>query len=219
MTTAPFTTELIEGFRAITTPSIADALQKNGMHGYVHSRIQRHTGAKLVGPAVTVKEEPWDGEPEPPVHALALIDEAEAGSVVVIDNGADETVACWGGLMTAGAVANKLAGTVIDGCFRDAEEIQRDFGYTVYAVGRSAATTVGRFRTVASNVPVELGGVTVHPGDLIVGDGDGLVVVPAAHVEAILAEASLIESREKEQTRLILESGSLATGLAKYNLV
>lgn len=214
-----YTPEILDGYRAITTPSIADALQKNNVHGYVHSRVQRQTGSKLVGPAVTVKEEPWDGEPTPPTHALEAVDAAPEGSVIVIDNDGDPTVACWGGLMTAGAVANRLAGVVIDGCVRDVEEIERDFGFTVYAAGRVTSTTVGRYRTVSSGEPVTIGGVTVEAGDLIVADGDGIVVVPAIMAEQILAEATDIEQKEREQTRLILESGSLAEGLAKYNLV
>jgi len=218
-TTSPISPESIEAFRAITTASVSDALQSLGVHGYVSSAIGRIAGGKLVGPAVTVKEEPTD-ESLPPQHALEAIDTAEPGSVMVIDNAGETEVAAWGGLMTAGAVANGVAGVVIDSGVRDVEEIRRDFdGFTVFSRSTSPATTVGRFRTVASQVPVSLGGVTVHPGDLIVGDGDGVVVVPSALVEQVRELAEEIEAREKEQTRLILESGSLLAGLAKYNRI
>lgn len=214
-----YSDDVIEAFRTIATASVSDALQELGVHGYVSSDIRYVTGNKLVGPAVTVKEEPTT-EAVPPQHALEAIDAAEAGSVIVIDNNGEPNVAAWGGLMTAGAVANGLAGVVLDTGVRDVTEIDRDFaGFTVFARATSPATTVGRFRTVSSGEPVEIGGVTVHPGDLIVGDRDGIVVVPAALVEQTLAGAQDIEAREKEQTKLIRESGSLAVGLAKYNRI
>ncbi|MFS0866392.1 RraA family protein [Microbacterium sp. 179-B 1A2 NHS] len=211
--------ETIEAFRGITTASVSDALQSLGVHGYADSAIGRVAGGKLVGPAVTVKEEPTT-ESVPPQHALEAIDSATPGSVMVIDNGAETNVAAWGGLMTAGAVANGLAGVVIESGVRDVEEIRRDFdGFAVFSRSVSPATTVGRFRTVASGVPVTIGGITVNAGDLIVGDGDGIVVVPAALVNQVREIAEDIENREKEQTRLILESGSLLAGLAKYNRI
>lgn len=211
--------ETIEAFRAITTASISDALQSLGVHGYVASAISRAAGGKIVGPAVTIKEEPTT-ESLPPQHALEAIDTADEGSIIVIDNGGETEVAAWGGLMTAGAVANRIAGVVIDSGVRDVEEIRRDFaGFTVFSRSVSPATTVGRFRTVASGIPVSIGGVTVNPNDLIVGDGDGVVVVPHSLVEQVRELAEDIEQREKEQTRLILESGSLLAGLAKYNRI
>ena len=76
-----------------------------------------------------------------------------------------------------------------------------------------------RFKTVAANVPVTVGGVTVNPGDLIVGDRDGIVVVPAALVGKVLQSALEIEEREREQTRLIRETKSILQGLAKYQRI
>lgn len=215
---AIYSTETVDAFRGITTASIADAMQERGHHGYMSSAIGRVTGEKLVGPAVTVREVPTS-ERMPPTHALEAIDSAAAGSVVVIDCGGESEVAVWGGLMTAGAVANGLAGAVLDAGMRDVEEIQRDFSFTVFARSTIAATTLGRFKTVATGEPVRCGGVTVHAGDLVVGDGDGVVVVPRALVPDVLADAQSIEEREREQTRLILDSGSLAAGLAKYNRI
>lgn len=217
--TITYGTETIEAFSAISTASVSDALQALGVHGYVSSEIRLQVGEKLVGPAVTVKEGPAD-EAVPPQHALEAIDGADAGSVMVIDLGGETNVAAWGGLMTAGAVARGMAGVVLDTCVRDLTEIGRDFaGFTVFARGTSPATTVGRFRTMSSGEPVSLAGVTVRQGDLVVADQDGVVVVPSEHVEATLTGAQEIEDREREQTRLILESGSLLSGLAKYQRI
>jgi len=173
---------------------------------------------KIVGPAVTVCEE-LTTERVPPSHALELIDHSLPGSVIVIAIDGFRDVAVWGGLMTAGAVVNELEGAVLDGGVRDVEEIERDFGFPVFARSICPATTVGRFKTVAANVPVSVGGVTVNPGDLIVGDRDGVVVVLASLVEAVLKEAQDIEDREREQTRLIRETKSLLKGLEKYQRI
>jgi 4-hydroxy-4-methyl-2-oxoglutarate aldolase len=125
----------------------------------------------------------------------------------------------WGGLMTAGAVANKHEGAVLDGGVRDLVEIKRDYDFPVYARSVSPGTTLGRFKTLAANVPVRIGGIMVNPGDIIVADVDGVVVVPRQHAQAVLEMAREIDSRELEQAKLIIEAKSLRGGLAKYNRI
>ncbi|MCP3804849.1 RraA family protein [Allokutzneria sp. A3M-2-11 16] len=210
--------QIIAAFRDVATASVSDALQAMNLPGHLSTGIRQIVPGKLVGPAVTVREVPTT-ETEPPTHALRLIDESPAGSVVCIDAGGTLDVAVWGGLMTAGAVANQLAGAVLDGAVRDVEEILRDYDLPIYARGTSPGTTLGSYRTVSANEPVVCGGVTVHAGDLIVADTDGVVCVPAAHVADVLAAAVDIENREREQAKLILASGSLAEGLARYNRI
>lgn len=212
--------ELVKGFGEVATASVADAVDKVcGRRGYMeHALKPRINERRIVGPAVTVLEESTT-ESVPPQHALDLIDEAQPGSVVVIAIGGEADVAVWGGLMTAGAFARGLAGAVLDGGVRDIAEIRRDYDFPVIARSVSPGTTLGRFRTVASNVPVTCGGIEVNPGDLVVGDIDGVVVVPREHAEAVLEMAREIDARELEQARLIIEAKSLRKGLAKYGRI
>ncbi len=213
--------KLIEGFNTVAVASVSDAVDKIcGKRGFMDSSIKpRINDKRICGPAATVLEAATD-EAVPPQHALDLIDEAPRGSVIVISiEGGEPNVAVWGGLMTAGAVANQHAGAVLDGGVRDLTEIRRDYGFPVYARDVSPATTVGRYRTVASQVPVCVGGVIVHPGDIIVGDVDGVVVVPKDSAEAVLAMAREIDARELEQAKLIMEERSLRKGLAKYGRI
>ncbi|MDQ0314527.1 RraA family protein [Amorphus orientalis] len=212
--------ELVAGFKDAAIASCADACDKIvGRRCYMdHAIAPRINENKIVGPAVTVLEVPTD-EVLPPEHALDLIDEADAGSVICIGIGKDADVAVWGGLMTAGAVANGHAAAVLDGAVRDIVEIRRDYDFPVYARSASPGTTLGRARTVASNVPVEVGGILVHPGDIIVGDVDGIVVVPRDHAEEVLKMAREIDEREAEQAKLIIEEKSLRKGLAKYGRI
>jgi 4-hydroxy-4-methyl-2-oxoglutarate aldolase len=213
--------ELIDRYGKVAIASIADAVDKVcGQRGFMASGIKpRINDQRICGPAATVLEVATD-EFVPPQHALDLIDEAPQGSVIVIaiEGGAPD-VAVWGGLMTAGAVANGHAGAVLEGGVRDLVEIRRDYGFPVYALDASPATTLGRYKTVAAQVPVRVGGIIVHPGDIVVGDVDGVVVVPRARAEEVLAMAEEIDVRELEQAKLIIAEKSLRRGLAKYGRI
>ena len=213
--------ELIQAFGQVAVASVADAVDKVcGKRGYMASCIKpRINDKRICGPAATVLEAATD-EFVPPQHALDLIDEAARGSVIVISiEGGEPDVAVWGGLMTAGAVANGHAGAVLDGAVRDLTEIRRDYDFPVYARDVSPGTTLGRYRTVASQVPVRVGGIMVHPGDIIVGDVDGVVVVPREKAAEVLRMAQEIDARELEQARLIIAAKSLRKGLAKYGRI
>jgi 4-hydroxy-4-methyl-2-oxoglutarate aldolase len=211
---------LIESFRRVATASVADAVEKIcGARGYLGPGIAPRTSErKIAGPAVTVLEEPAV-DAGAPTHALELIDAADPGSVMVIATGGYADVAVWGGLMTAGAIANNLEAAVLDASLRDVSEIKRDFGFSVFARGACPGTTLGRVRTVASQVPVTIDGVTIHPGDIVVGDVDGVVIVPQAKAAEVLTLAQDIDAREMEQAKLIIESGSLVQGIAKYGRI
>lgn len=213
--------QLIAGFSNVAVASVADAVDKVcGKRGYMDQRIKpRSNDKRICGPAATVLEAATD-EFVPPQHALDLIDEAPRGSVIVISiMGGEPNVAVWGGLMTAGAVANGHVGAVLDGGVRDLTEIRRDYDFPVYALGVSPGTTLGRYKTVQSQVPIRVGDVMVNPGDIIVGDVDGVVVVPRAQAEEVLKVAQEIDSRELEQAKLIMAEKSLRKGLAKYGRI
>lgn len=217
-----YSQEVIQGYRNIfSTASIADACDLViGKTMFLPFEIKNQVNTKkIVGPAVTIQEEATY-EKLPPQHALDAIDESESGSVIVISGSPDlENVAVWGGLMTAGAVANKHEGAILNGGMRDLAEIRRDYDFPVFSKTISPGTTLGRFKTVASNVPVKIGDVVIHPGDLIIGDIDGVVCVPQKFVNEILSVSKTIDERELEQAKLIIESKSLRDGLAKYGRI
>lgn len=212
---------IIERFMKIATASVADAcdsvVKKRCYMGYeIKPRI---TDKRIVGPAITVREIATT-EVAPPQHALDAIEGATGGEVLVIAlDGSNKDVAVWGGLMTAGAVAKKLAGAVLDAGLRDVTEIKRDFGFQIFSRSVSPGTTVTRYKTLANNIPVTCGDIEVNPGDLIVADLDGVVVVPKDKVEEVLVFAEDIEAKEAAQTKFIKETGSLLQGLAKYNRI
>lgn len=214
------TPEIIDGFRSVAIASVADAIDKvAGRRGYLHHSVKNQINAKrMVGPAVTTLHAPTH-EFLPPTAALDLIEDSAAGSVIVIGVHGDNDLAFWGGIMTAGAFARGHAGALLAGGVRDVEEIRRDYDLPVFAPHVSPGTSLGRTATIAANIPVSVGGIVIHPGDLIVGDLDGVCVVRPEHAAAVLEMAREIDAREAEQARLIVEAKSLKQGLAKYGRI
>jgi RraA family protein len=152
-----------------------------------------HGGGKLCGPALTVKVAPGDN-----LMVHKAIDIAAPGDVIVVDAGGALTGAIIGDIMSSLAEKRGVAGIVIYGAIRDAAEI-RSRRFPVYACG---VTHRGPYKNGPGeiNVPVALDGMVVHPGDIIVGDTDGVVAVPLAHAEEVLALAQ--EQLAKETATL-----------------
>jgi 4-hydroxy-4-methyl-2-oxoglutarate aldolase len=147
-------------------------------------------GAVACGPAFTVRCVAGDNLP---VH-LSLA-EASAGDVLVVDAGG-HIGGYWGKILTIAAQHRGLAGLVIDGGVRDVRDL-RELGFPVFARGTGVRGTVKRDRGEL-RAPVVVGGVRVEHGDLILGDGDGTVSVPAAKIEQVLAAAREREARERD---------------------
>ena len=214
------TAEIIEGFRHVAIASLADAIDKvGGRRGYLHHSVKNQINARrMVGPAVTTLHAPT---PDflPPLAALDLIEDSAAGSVIVIGVHGDTDLAFWGGIMSAGAFAKQHAGALLAGGVRDVQEIQRDYDLPVFAPHVSPGTSLGRTATIAANIPVMVGGIVVHPGDLVVGDVDGVCIIRPQHAADELKMAREIDAREAEQARLIVEVKSLKQGLAKYGRI
>jgi 4-hydroxy-4-methyl-2-oxoglutarate aldolase len=216
---APSLETLLESFRGLSTASVSDAADRVvGERRYMFHNIKPIFECKLVGPAATVLTAP-SSEPAPPRLALELIDSVPGGTVLVIGVGGErEEVAAWGGIMTAGAQVHGIAGTVTDGAARDVKEVT-ELGYPVFAGAVVPATSVGRFVNVASQVPITCGGVKVEPGDIIVGDPDGVVVVPRQRAEEILTLAMQLEADEARMSQEIRAEGSILKAMAKLGRI
>jgi regulator of RNase E activity RraA len=214
------TADIIDGFRSVAIASVADAIDKvTGRRGYLHHSVKNQINRqRMVGPAVTTLHAATH-EFLPPLAALDLIEDSAPGSVIVIGCHGDNDLAFWGGIMTAGAFAKGHAGAVLAGGVRDVQEIQRDYDLPVFAPHVSPGTSLGRTATIAANIPVMVGNVVVHPGDLVVGDVDGVCIIRPQFAAEVLRLAQEIDAREAEQARLIVEAKSLKQGLAKYGRI
>jgi 4-hydroxy-4-methyl-2-oxoglutarate aldolase len=171
--------EVVDGFRAAATPNIGDA-----MHGItvVDSGIRPvWDGPRFLGPATTVVLSPGDG-----LMARKAIDLAQPGDVLVMNSFGATERAVLGGSVAIAAARRGIVGVVIDGAVRDVGEIA-EVGLPVMArsvTPRSGSTPHGWGEV---NVPVAIGGVVVGAGDIVVGDREGIVVVPAEHAAQVLA--------------------------------
>ena len=126
-----------------------------------------------------------------------FIDNVEPGQVVVIDNGGRTYCTVWGDIMTYTAKTRGIEGTLIDGVCRDVNGI-KELGYGIYTKGKYMVTGKERVTVDAVNVPVAISGVQVRPGDIILGDDSGALVVPKEKAEEVLALARHIEEVEQQ---------------------
>ncbi|CAA2158590.1 4-hydroxy-4-methyl-2-oxoglutarate aldolase/4-carboxy-4-hydroxy-2-oxoadipate aldolase [Methylobacterium brachiatum] len=183
----------IEAFRSATTPTISDNLDR--LPGIVGLR-PFHRGGKLVGTALTVRVRAGDNLA---IHqALNLV---RPGDVVVVDGGGDISRALVGDIMKAIAESRGAAGFVIDGAIRDAGA----FATSDFPCYARAAIHRGPYKTGpgAINIPVSIGGWTVNPGDVVVGDEDGVVTFSPTIASSLLEAVRAQEQREAEVLQMI----------------
>jgi len=178
-------------FAGIPTTTLSDLLSRAQVMD-VGIRPLWSPAPRIAGPAYTVRCRPGDN-----LMLHAAIHRAEAGSVIVVESG-DLDYALAGGNVCAVAQRRGIAGFVLDGLIRDLGEV-RAAGFPVYARG---VIPIPGTKTAAEplNVPVTCGGVTVHPGDVVVADEEGVVVVPAARRAEIAAKAEAKLAKEATET-------------------
>jgi regulator of RNase E activity RraA len=176
----------VEAFQEAPTGNVCDALgQPNVMQGVFPLAL----GRRLVGPAVTVRARPGDN-----LILYRVLEFCSPGDVLVIATGAHRGCATMGDLVVQIFQKASLAGVVTDGLVRDREGIVR-IGLPVFAAGTHPFAP-GKEGGISANYPVTCGGVLVEPGDLILGDDDGVVVVPRAEVPAAAAQLPAIRAKE-----------------------
>ncbi len=183
---------VIEAFRKLDVATVYEA---SGRKGYIESAIKPAApGNRICGPAYTVQCAPGDN-----LMLHKALQRAPAGSVLVANVGGLYEYGYWGGMMAVAAMSRKLGGLAIDGCIRDSVEIAK-MGFSVFcrgfAIRGTVKTTLGLI-----NYPVNFGQATIFPGDLIIGDADGMVVVRAEDAVAVL---------EKSLKRVEYEDGKSA---------
>jgi 4-hydroxy-4-methyl-2-oxoglutarate aldolase len=200
-------------FLAVDTTTVSDVLEKVGLFDQALSTALTpiaEAQPKLAGFAYTVRMQmlPYAGPGDP--DKMQAINGMKPG-VVSVWAGDAEGMASFGELLALGMKVRGCMGIVVNGGVRDSAWIAKH-GMPVYAKYRSPVQSIGRLKVTGCQVPVVMPGATsrrveVHPGDFVLGDGDGVVVVPAGHIETVLAEAEKITEREKS-IRADIDSGA-----------
>jgi regulator of RNase E activity RraA len=151
----------------------------------------------------------------PPGTVGDFIDDVPEGNVIVIDNGGRENATVWGDILTMVAHRRNIAGTVIDGACRDTN-LSRETGYPIFSRSYSMRTGKDRVQLEATNGPVNIGDARVLPGDILRGDGDGVVVIPQAHEDRLLTIAEEIDATEEKIRQAVLEGLRLTDARKRY---
>lgn len=190
-------------------------VQKRG--GVMHSGIKPIFNGKMVGAALTVKLSP--GDLQDPLAALHV---AQPGDVVVIDAGGETETSIFGGLMGSLFKNRGVVGAIVEGACRDTDEL-RDMGFLIFSRAVTARGThtmfSGRKDDVELNVPVNCGGIVVHPGDLIVADEIGAVVVPSASIRQVVDAARAQAGREEATRKRIAEGRTFEQLLEEFGRI
>ena len=197
--------ETIDNFRKIAVATVYEA---SGRKGQVDSLIKPlRRGLKICGPAFTVQCHPKDN-----LMLHKALQKASPGDILITTTGQYYQAGYWGDLMTTSAIARKLGGLAIDGCIRDSEEIIES-GFPVFCRGFSITGTVKNTLGLI-NHPIIFGGTVVNPGDIVMGDDDGMVIVDRSKCDEIYA--SSVKRVEKEiQKAELLKTGKTSVELNK----
>jgi regulator of RNase E activity RraA len=217
MNDSPITQQTIDALRRVSIATLCTCLYKRGLRNQVIQGVLPvgPTKPTMVGPAYTVRYMParedlngievFRNQAHPQRKA---VEECPPGAVLVFDSRNDARAASAGSILVTRLQVRGVAGVVTDGGFRDAEEIAR-LDIPAFHQRPSAPTNLTHHQAIDINVPIGCGDAPVWPGDVIVGDGDGVVVLPAHLAEEIAREATEMTAFEDFVTERVLGGASI----------
>lgn len=208
--------ELIAAFVGIGTSTIGNVLDDLGLGGIILNLKPVAAGMSFVGAALTVKEVTGvHGTYRPDEFGLgAVIDATAPLDVVVIDNGGQQ-VSTWGGVASLAAQRNGAAGLVVDGGVRDADEIA-ELAFPVFSRHVVPLSGKTRVKIIEINTVVKIDGVSVAPGDILVGDASGIVRIPIAHAAEVAKMARSLEEQDRQAAEEIRRGLSFTEALKRF---
>jgi regulator of RNase E activity RraA len=182
---------LVERLTKLYTAVVADVLDSLGYRRQTLAAALRPLTPvrQVCGRVFTAQATTVDSVPAKPYELeIAAVDAMQAGDVLVVDVGNDSTCGFWGELLTTACLAKGVRGVVMSACTRDLWKI-RDLDFPVFGLGYHPADSLGRADIIKLGTPIKIGGVETSPGDLILGDDDGIVIVPRAAADEALRRA------------------------------
>ena len=196
MNATDFDAQFRSRLEILATSNLSDALDTLGIPLCAVIGIVPQWGrTKVIGRAVTIKMTAAGAVPSVAHLGVDAIANSHPGDVIVIDNRGDLHNNCWGEILALGAKVNGVAGVVVDGAVRDVDACET-FGFPVHARGTVPCTARGRIVQEAWNVPVRLGNAPVRPGDVVVADVNGVVVIPIDKLSDVVNAAEGIMEKE-----------------------
>ena len=207
---------------ALYTGAVADILDELGYRDQcLPAEIRPIDSAmKVAGPVYTVRgraRRHAEGGVDPRYKQMDMLEGVFPGCVVVIEPGDERRAAHWGELMSTVARARGAAGAVIAGGLRDTRQIL-DLGFPAFCAYYAPLTAVYRFEITDFGVPIRVGGVSIAPGDHILGDVDGVLVIPAAVVDEVVARSESVRDRETIVRRALESGGDIRQLFEEYKV-
>jgi 4-hydroxy-4-methyl-2-oxoglutarate aldolase len=196
------TSDALSRLAKLDTCAVSDALDRLDLKGAVLGIRPLWPCPGIVARCVTVKIKPA-GLDRPRQHLCTpAIDAATASDAIVIDNGGRIDVAAWGGLLSLAAQVKGVRAALVDGACRDVDESQV-LQFPIYGRAAVQITARGRIMQQSFNEEIQFAGVQVHPGDIVMADGSGVVFVPRAKEEEVIREAEALARREAQMAEAI----------------
>jgi 4-hydroxy-4-methyl-2-oxoglutarate aldolase len=192
--TSPSTEAIIAGLRELPTATISDAMDRLGIVGQCLGLAPLDPRFRLVGRAWTIRYRPTGLVDKGNVGDY--IDDVPPGEVVVLDNAGRLDATVWGDILTAVSARRGVGGTVIHGVCRDVQRAL-DLSYPIFSRGRYMRTGKDRVEVESYNQPVSLGEIQCRQGDILVGDADGILVIPRVREQEVYETAREIEDAEQ----------------------
>lgn len=201
--------EWVERLRALDACAVSDAQDKLGIKGTVIGVLPLYETGRIAGRAVTFKLKTKGAETPARHLGTAAVEASDPGDVIVCDHRGRTDVAGWGGILSTAAKTRGVAGVVIDGASRDVDEAKA-LGLPLFARAAVPLTARGRIVEESTNEPIEIGGVALAPGDYVIADNSGVVIVPQSRVAEVVPEAESIVAREQAMARDVMNGKSVA---------
>ncbi len=196
--------ELVARLSRLDSCAVSDALDKLGLKGAVTGIRRLSSEKRIAGRVLTVTLGRAEGRTNTRHLCTAAIEAASPGDIIVVEQHTGLDAASWGGNLSIGAQMRSVAGVIVDGPVRDVDD-SRKLDFPVFARDHTARTARGRIVEVATGEPIDVGGVTVAPGDYAVADGSAAVFVAQAEIERVLEAAEAIVAREEAIAQALRE--------------
>jgi 4-hydroxy-4-methyl-2-oxoglutarate aldolase len=187
---------LLRRLASLDASAVSDALDAARVSGVALGLTALSTQRRIVGRAITVKLGASENRTTHRHLCTEAVEASGPGTIILVEHGGRADVAGWGGILSLAASQRGAEGVVIDGACRDIDE-SRELHFPVYARCAVPVTARGRIIEIEWNRPIALAGVPSRPGDFVIADGSGVVIIPEEIAAAVIEKAELIVAREK----------------------